>query len=203
MAEPGSLLPAVLPDPARAKTPSPNYPHWSTDDPDPRWREGNERRTKTVSRWRAEFLRDFAARLARCAARPRRRMRRGSEAIKDAPSMKVSLRLPLLVLVLTCAFIADASEGTSAAGRPRVIVTSDGEIDECSLVRFCLRQRMGYRRPHRLEFPNTTGGATSGPATNGRSLTSKPTRRFIPNLIKHDRGYPSSEFLQLARCSAT
>jgi hypothetical protein len=59
---------AVLPDPARVKTPSPNYPHWWTDDPDPRWREGNEQGAKTVSRWRSEFLRDFAARLQRCAA---------------------------------------------------------------------------------------------------------------------------------------
>jgi hypothetical protein len=57
---------AVLPDPARAKTPSSNYPHWWTDDPDPRWREGNEQGAKTVSRWRAEFLRDFADRLLRC-----------------------------------------------------------------------------------------------------------------------------------------
>ncbi|MCX6950676.1 MAG: DUF1593 domain-containing protein [Verrucomicrobia bacterium] len=59
---------SVLPDPARAQAPSELYPHWWTDDPDPRWREGNEQGAKTVSRWRADFLRDFAARLARCAA---------------------------------------------------------------------------------------------------------------------------------------
>lgn len=44
--------------------------------------------------------------------------------------MKDSLRLPLLVVVLTSAFIADASESTGASARPRVIVTSDGEIDD-------------------------------------------------------------------------
>ena len=59
---------SVLPDPARAASPSPRYPNWWTDDPDPRWREGNEQGAKTVSRWRADFLRDFAARLKRCAA---------------------------------------------------------------------------------------------------------------------------------------
>ncbi len=57
---------SVRPDPARAKTPSRRYPHWWIDDPDSRWREGNEQGAKTVSRWRAEFLRDFAARLERC-----------------------------------------------------------------------------------------------------------------------------------------
>lgn len=57
---------AMLPDPARAASPSASYPHWWTDDPNPRWREGNEQGAKTVSRWRAEFLRDFAARLERC-----------------------------------------------------------------------------------------------------------------------------------------
>lgn len=57
---------SVLPAPARAKTPSPRDPHWWIDDPDPRWRESNEQGAKTVSRWRAEFLRDFAARMKRC-----------------------------------------------------------------------------------------------------------------------------------------
>lgn len=57
---------SVLPDPARAASPSERYPNWWTDDPDPRWREGNEQGAKTVSRWRAEFLGDFAQRLERC-----------------------------------------------------------------------------------------------------------------------------------------
>jgi hypothetical protein len=57
-----------LPDPARAASPSARYPHWWTDDPDPLWREGREQGVKTVNRWRAEFLRDFAARLERCRA---------------------------------------------------------------------------------------------------------------------------------------
>jgi hypothetical protein len=56
---------SVLPDPALAASPSAAWPNWWTDDPDPRWREGNEQGAKTVSRWRAEFLRDFAARLDR------------------------------------------------------------------------------------------------------------------------------------------
>jgi hypothetical protein len=59
---------AVLPPAARP--PSPHYPRWWVDDPDPRLREGQEQGVKTVNRWREEFLRDFAARLLR-AQRPR------------------------------------------------------------------------------------------------------------------------------------
>ncbi|PTY00119.1 nucleoside hydrolase-like domain-containing protein [Opitutus sp. ER46] len=59
---------SVLPSPERARTPSADYPNWWTDDPDPRWREGNEPGAKTVSQWREDFLRDFAARMQRCKA---------------------------------------------------------------------------------------------------------------------------------------
>ena len=60
---------AVLPAPSLS--PSPLYPHWWVDDPDPRWREGQEQGVQTVNRWRVDFLRDFAARLERCQG-PRR-----------------------------------------------------------------------------------------------------------------------------------
>jgi hypothetical protein len=59
---------AVLPDAAQANMLSSRYPHWWVDDPDPQWREGNEQGARTVSRWRKEFLDDFAARLERCRA---------------------------------------------------------------------------------------------------------------------------------------
>lgn len=59
-------LTSALPSPSRAGAPSSAYPNWWIDDPDPRWREGPEQGAKTVSRWRGEFLRDFAARMARC-----------------------------------------------------------------------------------------------------------------------------------------
>ncbi|MES2692858.1 MAG: hypothetical protein V4773_05250, partial [Verrucomicrobiota bacterium] len=57
---------SVLPAPASVGSPSANYPNWWTDDPDPRWREGQENGAKTVSCWREEFLRDFAARMEWC-----------------------------------------------------------------------------------------------------------------------------------------
>jgi hypothetical protein len=59
---------SALPAPVRAIESSPLYSHWWVDDPDPRWREGQEQGAKTVSRWREEFLRDFARRMLRCKA---------------------------------------------------------------------------------------------------------------------------------------
>jgi hypothetical protein len=57
---------SVNPAPELAARPSARYPNWWTDDPDPRWSEGTNQGARTVSRWREEFLRDFAARMVRC-----------------------------------------------------------------------------------------------------------------------------------------
>lgn len=47
------------------------HPNWWTDDPSPEAAEGIHAGARTVSRWREDFLRDFALRLARAAsARP-------------------------------------------------------------------------------------------------------------------------------------
>jgi hypothetical protein len=54
------------PDPSLVAKPSVNYPNWWTDDPDPRYSEGQYQGTKTVSAHREEFLRDFATRLLHC-----------------------------------------------------------------------------------------------------------------------------------------
>jgi len=46
---------------------SPEYPNWWTDDPDPRWRgDDGSFGPKTISRWREEYLRDFANQMLRC-----------------------------------------------------------------------------------------------------------------------------------------
>jgi hypothetical protein len=54
--------------PAQARRPSARYPNWWTDDPDPQLSEGPHQGALTISRWRADFLQDFAARLRRAAA---------------------------------------------------------------------------------------------------------------------------------------
>jgi hypothetical protein len=55
------------PEPARARQPSPRYPNWWTDDPEPRHAEGQHPGAKTVSVYREKFLRDFATRMDRCS----------------------------------------------------------------------------------------------------------------------------------------
>ncbi len=59
---------SVRPSPRRVEEPDPRRPHWFTDDPSPDWSEGPHLGAKTVSRWRADFLSDFADRLDRCRA---------------------------------------------------------------------------------------------------------------------------------------
>jgi hypothetical protein len=57
---------AYLPKPEQAHQPSSRNPNWWTDDPDPVVAEGDHHGAKTVSRWREDFLGDFAARMDRC-----------------------------------------------------------------------------------------------------------------------------------------
>ncbi len=52
---------------APAQQPSAKFPNWWTDDPAPEAAEGVHQGAKTVSQWREEYLRDFAARMLRCA----------------------------------------------------------------------------------------------------------------------------------------
>ncbi|WP_327699174.1 DUF1593 domain-containing protein [Streptomyces sp. NBC_00459] len=59
---------ATPPPVERTRTPSSVHPHWWTDDPDPAVAEGVHAGAKTVNRWRVDCLRDFAARMLRCAS---------------------------------------------------------------------------------------------------------------------------------------
>jgi len=59
-------LTSVQPAPDLAFRPDPRLPNWWTDDPSPAQKEGRLIGAETVNRWRADFLRDFAARLGRC-----------------------------------------------------------------------------------------------------------------------------------------
>ena len=52
--------------PAAALTPDSRWANWWTDDPSPEAAEGIHQGARTISVWREEFLRDFAARLERC-----------------------------------------------------------------------------------------------------------------------------------------
>ena len=58
---------AYIPTPEVAKIPSDKLPNWWTDDLSPDTAEGSHSGAKTVSRWREEFLGDFAKRMLRCS----------------------------------------------------------------------------------------------------------------------------------------
>ena len=57
---------AVLPPLERTGKPSTVHPNWWIDDPAPAAAESVHPGAKSVSQWREEFLRDFAARMDRC-----------------------------------------------------------------------------------------------------------------------------------------
>jgi hypothetical protein len=59
-------LTSYLAAPEAAQRPSARNPNWWTDNPAPELQQGTQQGAKTVSRWREDFLRDFADRLARC-----------------------------------------------------------------------------------------------------------------------------------------
>ncbi|WP_159517387.1 DUF1593 domain-containing protein [Sunxiuqinia indica] len=57
---------AVIPSPELANQPSDKYSNWWTDNPNPEFMVGDHIGAKTVSKWRKEFLTDFASRMDRC-----------------------------------------------------------------------------------------------------------------------------------------
>ncbi len=56
----------VPPPIERTSRPSIVHPNWWADDPDPTVAEGSHPGVKSISQWRLDFLRDFAAHMARC-----------------------------------------------------------------------------------------------------------------------------------------
>lgn len=60
---------AMLPSLNLAMQPSAKFPNWWTDDVASDFAEGPHRGVKTVSRWRVDFLRNFAMRMNRCQSR--------------------------------------------------------------------------------------------------------------------------------------
>ncbi|MDC7232757.1 MAG: DUF1593 domain-containing protein [Spirochaetales bacterium] len=56
----------LLPEPERMLEPDPSLPNWWTDDPRLENAEGEHHGAKTVSKWRQDFLFDFASRINRC-----------------------------------------------------------------------------------------------------------------------------------------
>lgn len=100
-----------------------------------------------------------------------------------------------LLLPLLC--VLGGFSTLAASDKPRVIVTSDGEIDdECSLVRFLF-----YANEWDIEGIITSSSQYhwQGHKWAGDDWAQpylKAYAKVHPNLIKHDLGYPAAEFLQ-------
>ena len=100
-------------------------------------------------------------------------------------------------LLLLLAFVLVGFYAQAASDKPRVIVTSDGEIDdECSLVRFLL-----YANEWDIEGIITSSSQYhwQGHKWAGDDWAQPYLKAYAevhPNLVKHDSGYPTPEFLQ-------
>jgi hypothetical protein len=66
---------SYVPPPDAAVRVSDRHPNWWTDDPAAAAAEGVHIGAKTVSRWREDFLRDFAERMLRCQSPTGRKSR--------------------------------------------------------------------------------------------------------------------------------
>ena len=105
------------------------------------------------------------------------------------------MRSSFLRVFLSAAIIVACSEVASA--RPRVLITTDGEIDdECSMVRFLL-----YANEFDIEGIITTSSQYhwQGHKWAGDDWVQpflKAYAKVHPNLIRHDSAYPTPEFLQ-------
>jgi hypothetical protein len=102
--------------------------------------------------------------------------------------------MPLLLLVITLG----ASSPVHAADKPRVIVTTDGEIDDqCSMVRFLLYANewdiegiiLSSSQYHWKGRRSWSGDDWVEPYLDAYA-------KVHPNLIKHDPNYPTPEFLR-------
>lgn len=115
--------------------------------------------------------------------------------------MKTNYLLTQLMLVVVLAFfpssIALTQDGKTVSYKPRVIVTSDGEIDdECSMVRFLL-----YANEWDIEGIVTTSSQYhwQGHRWGGDDWIDpylEAYSKIYPNLILHDDGFPSPEYLK-------
>jgi len=112
-------------------------------------------------------------------------------------------RKMLLVLLTAVALIAGSeavlakSEPGPTDGRPRVIATTDGEIDDqCSMVRFLL-----YANEWDIEGIITSSSqyhchGHKWPGDDWVQPYLDAYAKVYPNLVKHDSRYPTPQYLQ-------
>jgi hypothetical protein len=164
---------AVAPT-ARGRQRSLRHPAWWTDDPDPSAAEGVHAGARTVSRWRQQFLDDFAGRLRRL---PLAAGAVGSPAPAQGPD-----RLP-------------RPAPASVAPRVRVFVLTDIENepdDAQSTVRF-----LTYANHFDVEGLVATTSVHQRDKTAAWRLREivEAYGRVRDNLEQHERGFPTAKHL--------
>jgi len=105
--------------------------------------------------------------------------------------------LTAIVLSVCSVAVPSRPESATTNGRPRVIVTSDGEIDdECSMVRFLLYANewdiegiVTSSSQYHSHGHNWAGDDWIQPYLNAYA-------QVYPNLVKHDSAYPTPEYLR-------
>ena len=103
----------------------------------------------------------------------------------------------IILLSFLAAFLIGQAESKDLVKKPRVIVTSDGEIDdECSMVRFLL-----YTNEWDVEGIITSSSQYHAHGHNwaGDDWVDpylEAYEKVYPNLIKHDKDYPTPEYLK-------
>lgn len=111
--------------------------------------------------------------------------------------MKTFYSLVILISILTSCSKSDKENNSTVEPKPRIIVTSDGEIDdECSMVRFLL-----YCNEWDVEGIVTSSSQYHwhGHKWAGDDWIDPYLAAYAevyPNLLKHSKDYPSPEYLK-------
>ena len=109
----------------------------------------------------------------------------------------VRITKTLVLILLAAIALVGCSTSTAESHKPRVIATTDGEIDdECSMVRFLL-----YTNEWDVEGIVTSSSQYHAHGHNwaGDDWVQPYLEAYAhiyPNLIKHDSDYPTPEYLQ-------
>jgi polygalacturonase len=118
--------------------------------------------------------------------------------IKPANPLAKSLACAALLLVFQHAQIATAvTTAANSSQKPRVIVTSDGEIDDqCSLVRFLLATNEWDVEGLVTSSSHYHAHGHKWPGDDWMEPYLDAYARVYPNLARHDARYPTAEYLR-------
>jgi hypothetical protein len=176
---------SAAPPPSVALHPSPRFPNWWTDDPAPQFTEGSHIGARTVSRWREEFLRDFAERVDRCRTPAITRIAATEGLLPPKPSVITKPR----VIILSDFPPLDVIPGGAGYGPPEKRSDPD---DVQSMVRFLV-----YANEFDVEGLVASAATFANIAQKQNILDILDLYDQVDeNLRKHDPRYPTADQLR-------